>query len=129
MRMTDGGHVRHLPEHHAGKSEQLMPSARGVANRQRALLPAALPVLPRVRIAAHYLAAQSSQQAGGDWFDAIALPAGHVALVVGDIVGHGVPAVAAMGQLRSVLGELLASEPDLQTALRRADAFAARTPD
>lgn len=100
-----------------------------LAELQRALLPAALPVLPRARIAAHYLAAATSQQAGGDWFDAVTLPGGQVALVVGDVVGHGVPAVAAMGQLRSVLGELLASDPDLLGAVRRADAFAARNPD
>jgi anti-anti-sigma factor len=129
MRMTDGEHVRHFPEHDAGEPEQAGPSARVVAELQRALLPAALPVLSRVRIAGHYLAARSSQQAGGDWFDAIALPAGRVALIVGDVVGHGVPAVAAMGQLRSVLGELLASQPDLRAAIQRADAFAARTPD
>jgi anti-anti-sigma factor len=129
MRMTDRGHVRHLAENHAGQPEQAKPSSQVVAELQRALLPADLPVLSRVRIAGRYLAAGSSQQAGGDWFDAFPLPGGHVALVVGDVVGHGVPAVAAMGRLRSVLGELLMSEPDVLTALRRADAFAARTPE
>ena len=104
-------------------------AARGmVAELQRALLPTALPVLPQVRIAARYLVAGHEQAAGGDWFDAIPLGGGSVALVVGDVVGHGVAASAAMGQLRAVLAELLAAEPDLARVLERADAFAARTP-
>ena len=99
-----------------------------VAVLQEALLPAALPVLPRARIAARYLVAGPEQAAGGDWFDAIPLAGGSVALVVGDVVGHGVAAAAAMGQLRAVLTELLAAETDLGHVLERADAFAARTP-
>ncbi len=99
-----------------------------VAEVQEALLPAALPVLPRVRIAAWYLVAGQEQSAGGDWCDAIPLADGSVALVVGDVVGHGVAASAAMGQLRAVLTELLAAEAELGRVLERADAFAARTP-
>jgi len=85
-------------------------------------------VLPRARIAARYLVAGQEQAAGGDWFDAIPLNGGGVALVVGDVVGHGVAASAAMGQLRAVLAELLAAEADLGQVLRRSDAFAARMP-
>ena len=99
-----------------------------VAELQEALLPTALPVLPRARIAARYLVAGQEQAAGGDWFDAIPLDGGGVALVVGDVVGHGVAASAAMGQLRAVLAELLAAEDDLGHVLRRTDAFAARMP-
>ncbi|MGH3174489.1 MAG: SpoIIE family protein phosphatase, partial [Streptosporangiaceae bacterium] len=68
------------------------PAGRGtvpgrgiVAELQEALLPTALPVLPRVRIAARYLVAGQEQAAGGDWFDAIPLDGGAVALVVGDV--------------------------------------------
>jgi PAS domain S-box-containing protein len=99
-----------------------------VAELQRALLPTSLPVLPQVRIAARYLVAGHDQAAGGDWFDAIPLGGGRVALVVGDVVGHGLEASAAMGQIRAVLAELLAAEPDLARVLERADAYAARTP-
>ena len=74
-----------------------------VAELQEALLPTALPVLPRARIAARYLVAGQEQAAGGDWFDAIPLNGGAVALVVGDVIGHGLSASAAMGQLRAVL--------------------------
>ena len=99
-----------------------------VAELQQALLPTALPVLPRARIAARYLVAGQDHAAGGDWFDAIPLDDGGVALVVGDVVGQGVAASAAMGQLRAVLAELLAAEDDLGHVLRRTDAFAARMP-
>ena len=99
-----------------------------VAELQEALLPTALPVLPRARIAARYLVAGHEKAAGGDWFDAIPLADGSVALVVGDVVGHGVAASAAMGQLRAVLAELLAAEADLGRVLERTDAFAARMP-
>ena len=102
---------------------------RIVAEMQEALLPTALPVLPRARIAARYLVAGHEQAAGGDWFDAIPLADGSVALVVGDVVGHGVAASAAMGQLRAVLAELLAAEADLGRVLERTDAFAARMSD
>ena len=113
----------------AADAEHRNPAAREVvAELQEALLPAALPVLPRVRIAARYLVAGQEQSAGGDWFDAIPLADGSVALIVGDVVGHGVAASAAMGQLRAVLTELLAAEADLGRVLERADAFAARTP-
>jgi anti-anti-sigma factor len=96
---------------------------------QAALLPMALPVLPQARIAARYLAAAEDDAAGGDWFDAVPLASGPVALVVGDVAGHGVAAAAAMGQLRAVLNDLLMAEPDLATVLGRADAFAARFPE
>jgi anti-anti-sigma factor len=106
------------------------PAAGGdvLAEVQQALLPTALPVLPQARIAARYLMAGQDEAAGGDWFDAVPLPTGSVALVVGDVVGHGVAAAAAMGQLRATLSELLTAEPDLTTVLARAGAFAARTP-
>jgi len=96
---------------------------------QAALLPAALPVLPQARIAARYLAATEDAAAGGDWFDAVPLAGGPVALMVGDVAGHGVAAAAAMGQLRAVLNDLLIGEPDLATVLGRADAFATRFPE
>lgn len=104
------------------------PAGRDVITRlQHALLPAGLPVLPRAQIAARYLPAGHGQAPGGDWFDAVVLPGGLVALIVGDVAGGGLAASAAMGQLRAVLNDLLASGLDLAAALRHAGAFAART--
>ena len=96
-----------------------------VLTLQRNLLPTALPVLPGVRIAAHYLVAAAEQAAGGDWFEAVPVD-GQVALVVGDVVGHGAQASAVMGQLRAVLVEFLLDGDDLATALARLDRFASR---
>ena len=94
---------------------------------QRELLPAGLPVLPRLRIAASYLPAEADTSAGGDWFDAIPLADGRVALVVGDVVGHGVAASATMGQLRAVLHDRLA-EGDVSAALAALDRASSRLP-
>ncbi|MDQ2812602.1 MAG: SpoIIE family protein phosphatase [Actinomycetota bacterium] len=132
--VTDRVTKRQQTRERAAREQATEESGRGeaaprvAAELQEALLPTALPVLPQVRIAARYLVAGQEQAAGGDWFDAIALGGGRVALVVGDVVGHGVAASAAMGQLRAVLTELLIAESDVGQALRRTDAFAARTP-
>jgi anti-sigma regulatory factor (Ser/Thr protein kinase)/anti-anti-sigma regulatory factor len=94
---------------------------------QAALLPATLPVLPQARLAACYRAGHP-EAAGGDWFDAVVRPDGSVALVVGDVVGHGTAAVVAMAQLRAVLADRLATSADLSDAFVAGGEFAARTP-
>ena len=95
---------------------------------QSELLPAGLPVLPGVQLAASYLLADSDRAAGGDWFDAISRPDGRVALVVGDVVGHGVTASAVMGQLRAVLQDRLEAGAEIVDALAAVDRFARRVP-
>ncbi|MFB7463302.1 SpoIIE family protein phosphatase [Streptomyces sp. NPDC056224] len=67
---------------------------------QRALLPSATGAGPYVRVAHRYLPAGHVTEVGGDWYDVISLPGDRVALVVGDVMGHGVAAAAAMGRLR-----------------------------
>lgn len=88
-------------------SEQPHGGSEAALTLQRAMPPAGLPVLPHVWLAAHYLVAAHELDAGGDWFDAVPLGRGRVALTVGDVVGHGDLAAAAMGQLRTVLIEAL----------------------
>jgi PAS domain S-box-containing protein len=68
---------------------------------QRSLLPEKLPEIEGLELAARYLPASSETAIGGDWYDAMELPDGRVALVVGDVVGHGLRAAAVMGQLRT----------------------------
>lgn len=94
---------------------------------QRALLPAQLPLLPGVQLAARYLLADEDTAAGGDWFDAVPLPDGRVALIVGDVVGHGVSASAVMGQLRTVLRERLGAGVGPAAAVRALEDFATTT--
>ena len=72
----------------------------------RALQDALLTRLPEpehLQLVARYLAADSSDQVGGDWYDAIILPDGATTLMIGDVIGHDIAAAAVMGQLRSML--------------------------
>ncbi|MGW3169452.1 SpoIIE family protein phosphatase [Streptomyces sp. NPDC001153] len=68
---------------------------------QRSLLPRSLPEQGALEIAYRYLPAQSG--VGGDWFDVLPLSGARVALVVGDVVGHGLHAAATMGRLRTAV--------------------------
>ncbi len=68
---------------------------------QRSLMPRGLPEQEALDVAHRYLPAQSG--VGGDWFDVIPLPGARVALVVGDVVGHGLHAAATMGRLRMAI--------------------------
>ncbi|MFJ9419360.1 SpoIIE family protein phosphatase [Streptomyces sp. NPDC101227] len=68
---------------------------------QRSLLPRELPQQDALDVAFRYLPAQAG--VGGDWFDVIPLPGARVALVVGDVVGHGLHAAATMGRLRTAV--------------------------
>jgi len=113
----------------AAIAQRRYEETREVVNSlQRELLPAGLPVLPGLQVAASYLLADAGTSAGGDWFDAVPLPDGRVALVVGDVVGHGVAASAAMGQLRTVLQDRLDDTGDIVDAIRAADRMARRVP-
>ncbi|MFF2658729.1 SpoIIE family protein phosphatase [Kitasatospora sp. NPDC058032] len=68
---------------------------------QHSLLPRSLPEQNALEVAHRYLPAQAG--VGGDWFDLIPLPGARVALVVGDVVGHGLHAAATMGRLRTAI--------------------------
>ena len=103
-------------------------SRQVITSLQRELLPTGLPVLPGLRVAASYLLADADTAAGGDWFDAVAPRDGRVALIVGDVVGHGVPASGVMGQLRAVLRDRLDDGAGIIEALGAADRFASRSP-
>ncbi|WP_328906788.1 SpoIIE family protein phosphatase [Streptomyces sp. NBC_00234] len=71
---------------------------------QRSLLPHGLPEQNALDVAFRYLPAHAGRGGvGGDWFDIIPLPGARVALVVGDVVGHGLHAAATMGRLRTAV--------------------------
>ncbi|MER6086032.1 SpoIIE family protein phosphatase [Streptomyces sp. NPDC001833] len=73
---------------------------------QRSLLSQRLPEQSAVRAASCYLPSEPRLGVGGDWFDVIPLSGARVALVVGDVVGHGIEAAAAMGRLRTAVRTL-----------------------
>jgi phosphoserine phosphatase RsbU/P len=66
------------------------------------LLPSRLPATEEWEFAARYVAGADSG-VGGDWYDVFTLPDGRVGLVIGDVVGNGLPAATVMGRLRSAL--------------------------
>jgi PAS domain S-box-containing protein len=74
---------------------------------QHSLLPKRLPSIPGVALAARYLPGDDGATVGGDWYDAVALPGGRVAIAIGDVVGRGIEAAATMGQMRSALRAIL----------------------
>ncbi|MFE5617052.1 SpoIIE family protein phosphatase [Streptomyces sp. NPDC056524] len=73
---------------------------------QRSLLPHGVPTQEAVDAASFYRPADELSGLGGDWFDVIPLSGARVALVVGEVVGHGIEAAATMGQLRTAVRTL-----------------------
>ncbi|HEV2375371.1 MAG TPA: SpoIIE family protein phosphatase, partial [Streptosporangiaceae bacterium] len=78
---------------------------------QRSLLPQQLNGQPAVEVASRYLPADSQAGIGGDWFDVIPLSGTRVALVIGDVAGHGIHASATMGRLRTAVRALADVDP------------------
>lgn len=76
---------------------------RAAETLQRALLPPNLPELPGYQLAVRYVPSDARDHAGGDWYDAFALPDGRVGIVIGDVGGRGLEAAATMGQIRNAL--------------------------
>ncbi|HEX6476278.1 MAG TPA: anti-sigma factor antagonist [Acidimicrobiales bacterium] len=80
---------------------QLFEETRSIAvTLQHSLLPKALPELPGLVLGARYLPGSAGLDVGGDWYDVFPLGAGRLGIVIGDVVGRGVPAAAIMGQLQ-----------------------------
>ncbi|MGN6695355.1 MAG: GAF domain-containing protein [Aquihabitans sp.] len=77
-----------------------------VASMQRRLL-APLPTPEGLEVAAHYEPAAATVGMGGDWYEATVLPDGSLLAIIGDVVGHGVEAVAAMAQIQHLLTGLI----------------------
>jgi serine phosphatase RsbU (regulator of sigma subunit) len=92
---------------------------------QRAVLgPTVLPA----GFAVHYEPATGTLEVGGDWYDVVDLPDGTYGVVVGDVVGRGLPAAAVMGQLRSAGRALLLESRSPAHVLSALDRFAALVP-
>ena len=90
---------------------------------QHSMLSRNLPDDPRLSISASYLPAVSGLQVGGDWYDAFCIDRDRIALVVGDVVGRGLDAAAAMGQLRSAVRALALTDAGPGTLLEHLDRF------
>ncbi|WP_414720423.1 SpoIIE family protein phosphatase [Streptomyces sp.] len=93
---------------------------------QRTMLPDELPQPTGVTLASRYLPAAETARVGGDWYDAIPLPGGRVALVVGDVMGHSMTSAAIMGQLRTTAQTLAGLDLPPQEVLHHLDEQAQR---
>ncbi|GIF61209.1 ATP-binding SpoIIE family protein phosphatase [Asanoa iriomotensis] len=92
---------------------------------QRSMLPEHLPDDPRFRLAARYDPGVDGNAAGGDFYDAFALPGGRLAVVLGDVAGHDVRAAALMGQVRAALRALALADAAPDTVLTGLDRLVA----
>jgi sigma-B regulation protein RsbU (phosphoserine phosphatase) len=87
---------------------------------QRSLLPARLPTIPGLDLAARYVPGHDTG-VGGDWYDVFRLPSGWIGIVVGDVAGHGLRAAVVMGRLRSALRAYALECDDPADVLTRLD--------
>jgi phosphoserine phosphatase RsbU/P len=85
----------------------------------RSLVPAALPAVPGLELAARYVT--GSGNVGGDWYDVFALPDGELGIVIGDVAGAGLQAAVIMGRMRSALRAYVLETDDPGIALRKLD--------
>ncbi|MDO8149908.1 SpoIIE family protein phosphatase [Isoptericola sp. b408] len=93
---------------------------RAAAMLQRSLLPTELPTVPGWTVDAVY-EPSGGGLAGGDWYDALVLDDGRLAVVVGDVTGHGLSAAATMGQMRNALRALLLTGSGPELAVEQVD--------
>ncbi|WP_411575040.1 SpoIIE family protein phosphatase [Streptomyces fradiae] len=112
----------------ASKAAVLVDNARlygrereTVVTLQRALLPKAAPPTLGLEVASSYRPSANPSGVGGDWFDVVPLPGGRTALVVGDVMAHGLEAAATMGRLRTVARTLLSLDISPERVLARLD--------
>lgn len=95
--------------------------AEKAAALQRALLPEQLPACGDVAVVTRYVSGERGLRVGGDWYDCIRVDADHVALVMGDVMGKGLRAATAMGQIRTSLRPLAIGDLSPAAALDRLD--------
>ncbi|MBH5338249.1 SpoIIE family protein phosphatase [Streptomyces pactum] len=88
---------------------------------QDLMLPRRLPRLPGLDILVRYRPGSDGLDVGGDWYDALPMPDGRVALVIGDVQGHSARAAAVMGQLRIAMRAHAAEGHQLSSLMARAN--------
>jgi anti-sigma regulatory factor (Ser/Thr protein kinase) len=88
---------------------------------QRAMLPTGLSYPSSIDVRHRYLPGSELVEVGGDWYESIRLPGARVALVVGDVAGHGVRAAVTMGRLRTAIQILAMLELPPAATLQQLD--------
>lgn len=93
---------------------------------QDSMLPQIAARMPGCDIATRYLPGTLLGRVGGDWFDSVKLPGARTALVVGDVMGHGLNSAAMMGQLRTAVQTMAGLDLPPAQLLRNLDDLAQR---
>jgi hypothetical protein len=88
---------------------------------QRSMLPTGLSAPSSVEVKHRYLPGSQLVEVGGDWYESIKLPGARVALVIGDVAGHGVRAAVTMGRLRTAIQTLAMLELPPAESLQQLD--------
>ncbi|HVQ58500.1 MAG TPA: SpoIIE family protein phosphatase [Solirubrobacterales bacterium] len=95
---------------------------------QRMMLPLTGELPHGVELATRYLPAETRDEVGGDWYDITPCDSSHLAVAIGDLVGHGVRPATAMGQLRGAASSLARDAEGPAQVLAGLDRFAAAVP-
>jgi serine phosphatase RsbU (regulator of sigma subunit) len=104
------------------RTETYAAERQAAVNLQRALLPERTLPIPGWSVAAHYSPA-GQQEAGGDFYDVVPVGEGKVAAVVGDVMGRGIEAAAAMAQTRAMIRAYAVDDPDPAAVLTKVDHY------
>ena len=106
------------------ENARLYEDEREVAHvLQQTMLAGDPPVDPRFQVATHYRPAFVTLEVGGDWYDTFAVGEGRIGIGVGDVVGRGIQAASAMGQLRSAIRALAGADLRPARLIERLDVF------
>lgn len=104
------------------RTEVYQAERRAALELQRALLPRDPGTIPGWEIATYYSPA-GDQEAGGDFYDVLPFDDERLVTVVGDVMGRGVEAAAAMAQIRSTIRAYAIADPDPLKVLAAVDGF------
>lgn len=113
------------------RAEEALRATRGLLERERhavqvlheALVHPTFPEVDGFDVSAEYLAAETTANVGGDWYDAFVLPDGRLMLAVGDVAGHGIAAARLMAKLRHATRAYAALDSNLMSVLGHLDEF------
>jgi serine phosphatase RsbU (regulator of sigma subunit)/anti-sigma regulatory factor (Ser/Thr protein kinase) len=108
------------------RARSLAAERQASLNLQRALLPEGTPRVPGWDIAAYYSPA-GDQEAGGDFYDVLPLADNRLVAVVGDVMGRGIDAAAAMAQIRTMIRAYAIVDPDPVSVFTKVDRFFERS--
>jgi serine phosphatase RsbU (regulator of sigma subunit) len=104
------------------RSEIYAAERQASISLQRALLPRDSPLVPGWAISTYYRPA-GDQEAGGDFYDVLPVSNGKFIAVIGDVMGRGIEAAAAMAQTRTMIRAYAVDDPDPAAVFTKVDTY------